>query len=129
MKTAMSSKLQSGAAEVVNQKATEPVSSGKYQNKKHRGLVSLLAAVAVLVVAVFVIYTIIADNISIRDNLQKYDQLVAETNAINAKNEQINGYLTDDAALDEYIEEIARDKLDFANPNERIYYVVPAADE
>ena len=125
----MSSKLQSGAAEVVNQKATEPVSSGKYQNKKHRGLVSLLAAVAVLVVAVFVIYTIIADNISIRDNLQKYDQLVAETNAINAKNEQINGYLTDDAALDEYIEEIARDKLDFANPNERIYYVVPAADE
>ncbi len=129
MKTAMSSKLQSGAAEVVNQKATEPVSSGKYQNKKHRGLVSLLAAVAVLVVAVFVIYTIIADNISIRDNLQKYDQLVAETNALNAKNEQINGYLTDDAALDEYIEEIARDKLDFANPNERIYYVVPAADE
>lgn len=57
--------------------------------------------------------------------MERYDQLLAETNAIEAKNEQINGYLQNDENLDDYITDIARDKLDYANADERIYYVVP----
>ena len=80
-------------------------------------------------VAVFVVYSIISDSIQIQNNLQKYDELVSETNTLTAENEQINVYLENDEALDQYIEDIARDKLDFADPDERIYYVVPSSGE
>lgn len=95
------------------------------ENKKRHGLVRFLAGAAVLVVAVYVAYSIISDNIAIKNDMERYDQLLAETNAIEAKNEQINGYLQNDENLDDYITDIARDKLDYANADERIYYVVP----
>lgn len=97
------------------------------ENKKNHGLVRLLAGAAIIVVAVYVVYSIISNNIAIRDNMKRYNELVAETNAILAKNEQIEGYLQNDADLDNYITDMARDKLDFAKSDERIYYVVPAA--
>ena len=80
-----------------------------------------------LVVAVYVAYSVISDNIAIKNNMDRYDRLVAETNAVKAQNEQIDGYLKSNESLDAYIEDIARDKLDFANADERIIYVVPSA--
>ncbi len=80
-----------------------------------------------LVVAVYVAYSVISDNIAIKNNMERYDRLVAETNAVKAQNEQIDGYLKSNESLDAYIEDIARDKLDFANADERIIYVVPSA--
>ncbi len=78
-------------------------------------------------VAVYVAYSVISDNIAIKNNMERYDRLVAETNAVKAQNEQIDGYLKSNESLDAYIEDIARDKLDFANADERIIYVVPSA--
>lgn len=98
------------------------------ENKKRHGLVRILAGLAVLVIAVYAAYSIISDNITINENMRRYNDLVAETNAVNAKNEQINGYLQNDENLDDYIESIAREKLDFAKSDERIFYVVPSAD-
>lgn len=97
------------------------------ENKKRHGFVRFLVGTAVLVTAVYVAYSIISDNIAIKNNMERYEQLVAETNAVKAKNEQIDGYLNNNESLDEYIEDIARDKLDFANADERIIYVVPSA--
>lgn len=97
------------------------------ENKKRHGLVRFLAGAAVLVAALYVAYSIISDNIAIKNNMERYEQLVAETNAVKARNEQIDGYLKSNESLDEYIEDIARDKLDFANADERIIYVVPSA--
>lgn len=96
--------------------------------KKHR-LFRLLVGAALLVVAVFVVYVLISDMMQIQKDTETYNKLVNQTNAVNEENAQITNYLENDANLKEYIEEIAREKLDYANPDERIYYVVPAANE
>ena len=95
------------------------------KNVKRHSLVNIIAGAAVLIAAVFVVYTIISNSISINEQKAKYEELVKETEEINEQNAQINGYLNEDGNLDEYIENIARDKFDYANPNEWIYHVVP----
>lgn len=97
------------------------------KHNKH-GFVRFLAIAAVLVTAVYVIVSIISNKIAIRDNMAKYNELVEQTNSINEENERISGYLENDSNLDEYIENIARERLDYANPDERIYYVVPSGE-
>ena len=96
--------------------------------KKHR-LFRFLVGAALLVIAVFVVYVLISDMMQIQKDTETYNKLVNQTNAVNEENAQITNYLENDANLKEYIEEIAREKLDYANPDERIYYVVPAANE
>ena len=102
--------------------------SEKAHDKKRHGLVGILAFAAIVVTVVFVGYTIIHDNIEIRENKQRLSELTAQTEAINAQNEQITGYLENEKSLKEYIERIARDKLDFANGDERIFYVIPSGN-
>ena len=99
-----------------------------HEKKNKRGFVYFLASVAVLLFAVFAVITVVRDQIANRENMQRYDELVAQTKEINERNEQIKAYLEDEEKLNEYIENIARDKLDYANPNERIYYVIPSAE-
>ena len=77
---------------------------------------------------VYVGFSIISDNIQIRNNKQQLQELTEQTNAMKARNDQITGYLENDKSLEAYIEEIARDKLDFANSDERIFYVIPAGN-
>ena len=96
--------------------------------KKHR-LFRFLVGAALLVTAIFVVYALVSDMMQIQKDNETYQKLVNQTNAINEENAQITNYLENDENLKEYIEEIAREKLDYANPNERIYYVVPAATE
>lgn len=98
------------------------------ENTPRHGFVRILAFAAMIVTVIFVGYTIISDNIQIRNNNERLRQLTIETDAMKARNEQITGYLENDKNLEAYIEEVARDKLDFANGDERIYYVVPAGN-
>lgn len=98
------------------------------ERSKRHGLVGLLAFAALVVMVVYVGFTIISDNIQIRSNKQQLEELTAQTNAMKARNEQITGYLENDKNLEAYIEEIARDKLDFANGDEKIFYVIPAGN-
>ena len=100
--------------------------SEKVHERKRHGLVRILAFAAIVVMIVYVGFTIISDNIQIRNNKQQLQELTDQTNAIKARNEQITGYLENNKNLEAYIEEIARDKLDFANGDERIFYVIPA---
>lgn len=103
--------------------------SEKARKKKHHSLVGILAGLAVCVVFVYVAYSVINDNIDIRENQKKYEQLKQQTEAVEEDNEKIQTYLDNDEYLDKYIEDIARDKFDFANSDERIYYVIPASAE
>lgn len=98
------------------------------ENKKRHGFVNFLAMIAVLVFTGFAIVNIIKDQISIRENKQKLDELTAQTKAVQENNEQITAYLEDEDKLNEYIENMARTKLDYANGDERIFYIVPAAE-
>ncbi len=96
--------------------------------KKHRFFRFLVGA-AVLVIAVFIVYTLVSDMIKINQDTEKYNSLVNQTKAVNEQNAQIENYLENDENMKEYIEEIAREKLDYAYPDERIYNVIPAAEE
>lgn len=98
------------------------------KNNRHK-LVRILAGTALSVVAVYVVYSIINDSIDIRESERKYEELKQQTESVEEENEQIRTYLEDDAYLDKYIEDMARDKFDFANSDERIYYVIPASAE
>ncbi len=98
------------------------------ENKKHHGFVYFLAMVAVLVFAGFAVFSVVKDQIVIRENTEKLNKLIAETKAIEENNEQIAAYLEDEDKLNEYIENMARDKLDYAYADERIYRIIPAAE-
>lgn len=100
-----------------------------HEKKKPRGPVHFLASIAILLFAGFAVFAVVRDQISIRENMQKYNELVSKTNEVNENNEQITAYLEDEDKLKEYIENMARDKLDYANPDERIYYVIPAGEQ
>ena len=100
-----------------------------HEKKQHRGFVYFLASVAVILFAVFAVLAVVRDQVAIRENTQKYNELVFQTNEINERNEQIKAYLEDEDKLNEYIENMARDKLDYANPDERIYFVIPSGEQ
>lgn len=102
--------------------------SGKVRERKRHGFVRILAFAAIIVTVVFVGYSIISDRVEIRENNRRLAELTEQTNAVKARNEQITEYLENERNLDKYIEEIARDKLDFANADERIFYVIPAGN-
>lgn len=91
------------------------------------GLVKIFAYIAGTILIGFIVFSIITTNSKINDNKLQYEELVSQTNAVLEENASIERYLHDDANMDGYIEEIARDKLDFANPDERVYYIVPSA--
>lgn len=92
--------------------------------RKH-SILKMLAFTAGIMVAVFVVVSIVSTNISISNYEQQYEDLVAQTSAVEDSNDEIRRYLDEDADMDEYIKDMARSKLDFAMPDERVYYVVP----
>ena len=100
-----------------SQEATTP--------RKKRSFVGLLAFVACVLGVVFFVVSMVSSNMKISQYQQQYDELVAQTSAVEDSNEEIRRYLDENADMDEYIEDMARNKLDFAKPDERVYYVVP----
>lgn len=93
--------------------------------RRRHSILKMLAFTAGIMVAVFVVVSIVSTNISISNYEQQYEDLVAQTSAVEDSNDEIRRYLDEDADMDEYIEDMARSKLDFAKPDERVYYVVP----
>lgn len=93
--------------------------------KRHNGFIRLAAFAAGILLAAFVVFSIVSSNIKINEYERQYNELVAQTEAVKDSNDEIRRYLEEDADMDEYIENMARDKLDFARPDERVYYVVP----
>lgn len=93
--------------------------------KRRTGFVTIAAFVAVLLVTGYAVFSIVSSNIQIAQYDQQYDELVAQTEAVQDSNAKISRYLEEDADMDDYIEDMARDKLDYARPDERVYYVVP----
>ncbi|MBQ8195347.1 MAG: septum formation initiator family protein [Oscillospiraceae bacterium] len=73
-------------------------------------------------------FSIITTNMQINEDKQKYEELLQQTEAVEEENASIERYLVDGADMDEYIEAMARDKLNYANPDERVYYIVPSGD-
>jgi len=94
---------------------------------KNHGFIKIFGTIACTILAGFIIFSIITTNVRINENKKKYDELVAQTEMVLENNASISRYLEDGADMDQYIEEIARDKLNFAYPDECVYYIVPDA--
>lgn len=102
--------------------------SEEIREKNNFGFIRTLAYIACSILVGFIVFSIVTTNIQIKENKQKYDELLQQTEIVEEKNASIERYLDEDANMDEYIEEIARDKLNFANPDERVYYIVPSGN-
>lgn len=99
-----------------------------HENKRKHGFLRLLAGTALAFTAFYTVFSVIRDNVEIRESNQRIEELNEQIKQVQEENEQINGYLENKDNLNEYIENIAREKLDYANADERIFYIVPAAE-
>ncbi len=104
------------------------VSNEARDGGRKNGFVKICAYVAGTILIGFIVFSIVSTNIKINNSKNEYNELVAQTNAVLEDNASIERYLGENADMDDYIEEIARDKLDFATPDERVYYIVPSSN-
>lgn len=100
-----------------------------HERKTHSGFIRMIAWVAAGVLAVFCAYTVVNYSIKMKELNKEYNELVAQTRRVEESNDEISRYLEDGANLDEYIERMAREKLDYAMPDEKIFYIVPYLNE
>lgn len=99
------------------------------EKKQKFGLVAFVATIAVIVFCAFTVYKFVTTNLKMNELNEQYAQLVSQTQQVQESNAEISRYLEDGADLDGYIERMAREKLDYAMPDEKIYYIVPYSGE
>ncbi len=102
--------------------------SEEVRENKPSGFIKIFVCIAGTILLGFIVFSIVSSEIEINKNEELYNQLLQQTEAIQEENDSIERYLREGANMDEYVEEIARDKLNFANPDERVYYIVPSGE-
>ena len=93
--------------------------SGKF-NK-----VMLILAPLLITALVICVYNFISIQVEISQKKEELAKLTAQVTEVENDNKMLGRYSGDSYKV-EYIETIARDKLGYAKPEERIYYIVPA---
>ena len=93
--------------------------SGKF-NK-----VMLILAPLLITALVICLYNFISIQVEISQKKEELAKLTAQVTEVENDNKMLGRY-SEDSYKVEYIETIARDKLGYAKPEERIYYIVPA---
>lgn len=89
--------------------------------KKHKSFLFCFIVFAVFVAACV---ALIGMQVEITQRSQRYDNLVKSVSELEAENAQLRRYSIDENRM-EYIEQIARDQLDYSYPDETIYYFTP----
>lgn len=89
--------------------------------KKHR---SLLLFIVIVAVAGFVGFQLYSMNQEIIQKQAELDAINFELNNLNVENEQLRHYNSNENRM-EYIEQIARDQLDYSHSDETVYYFIP----
>ncbi len=101
------------------------VSEAKLKSKSGKRNVLLIPFILILIVTLcYVGYSFITLQIEINNKNAQLQQITEQTEQIKAQNQLLIRYSEDDYKV-EYIENIAREDLDYALPEERIYYIVP----
>lgn len=104
--------------------------SDEVREKRSRSvLVTFAATLAAIVISIFSVYKFVTSSMQMKELNEQYYQLVSDTEQVQESNAEISRYLEDSADLDGYIEKMAREKLDYAMPDEKILYIVPYAGE
>ena len=100
------------------------VSEAKLKSKSGKRNVLLIPFILILIVTLcYVGYSFITLQIEINNKNAQLQQITEQTEQIKAQNQLLIRYSEDDYKV-EYIENIAREDLDYALPEERIYYIV-----
>lgn len=97
------------------------MSSRLKSEKKHK---SLLFRILVVGIVGFVLVRIISMQIEISQKRSELDSINNDLNSVLISNEQLQRYTSDENKM-EYIEQIARDQLDYSYSDETVYYFVP----
>ena len=70
---------------------------------------------------------LISTQVEIQNKKNEYEVVNARLSDMRAANEQLERYLESEEHIYEYMESIARGKLSYAHPRERIYYIMPSS--
>ncbi len=88
----------------------------KEKKRKHNIIIVLCVAVFIL----NAVYSLVSSQIEINSKRKQLDEVIASYDEQIAKNKELTR-LSELAGSDEYYERIAREKLDFGYPLERVY--------
>ncbi|MBS7398548.1 MAG: septum formation initiator family protein [Ruminiclostridium sp.] len=85
----------------------------------------LILAPLLVVALVVCVYNFISIQVEIAEKNEELSNLTSQVEEVENENKLLGRYSLEEYKI-EYIETIARDKLGYAKPEERIYYIVPA---
>lgn len=91
--------------------------------KKHRR--SFLFAFVTAAALIYAVVSLVSTQVAIAQKTAEYEELSGKLVQVKTENEQLRRYSSTEYRLD-YIEEIARDELDYSYADEKIYYFVPS---
>ncbi len=96
------------------------LSKHKSENKR----TSKIFYLALFAVFVFALVEIISMQVEISQKNAELESISNELDSVLVVNEQLKRYSSDEYKM-EYIEQIARDRLDYSYADETVYYFVP----
>ena len=86
---------------------------------------SIIFGIAIFAALVYAVVNLVSMQVQIAQKSSEYEELSARLETLRTENEQLERYSNNEYRMD-YIEEIARDELDYSYPDEKIYYFVPS---
>ena len=95
------------------------------QKSKRSHKRSFILGIAVFATLAYAVVNLISMQVQIAQKSTEYEELSARLETLRTENEQLERYSNNEYRMD-YIEEIARDELDYSYPDEKIYYFVPS---
>lgn len=118
------SEIRKSSAQTASEYSTD-ISSARRRKEKGSGVFKPLAAFAAFCLVVYSIITIISQQVQIAQIKQEKNEIKAQITEAKQQNDEYSRLLSseDEAA---YMERIAVEKLGYAYPNERRFYVVEA---
>jgi cell division protein FtsB len=90
------------------------------RQKKKKISKNILLSLGALVFAGYLIYSIFSTQIDIANKKAELQKISAEVADVELSNEEVQGLL-DSCDTEAYIERIAREKLDYVYPGERVF--------
>ena len=97
------------------------MASAKLKKIKKKGLFSLISKIIIIVAVIVCIVSFIATQTSIAEMKTQLKEIAEKTEEIEAENVELQRVLEDDD-MNDYMEKIAIEEMDYAYPNERRYY-------
>lgn len=89
--------------------------------KKHKRFFFVIGVFAVFA---FAVVNLVSMQVQIAQKNSEYESLKASLADLKAENVQLERYSSDEYRM-EYIEQIARDNLDYSYSDETVYYFIP----